>query len=72
MNSKDFIVFRLKRARRFGSKSMSVYSLVSEIKNYTSENPRFVIKDLFKEGIIVISNFSGSPMISLRPNKNYT
>ena len=70
MNSRDFIIFKLKRAGKYGSKSMSIYSLVSEMKKYTSENPRFVISDLFKEGSIIISNFSGTLRISLNPNKN--
>jgi hypothetical protein len=70
MRLKNILILKLHKLGIYGSQGISIDDLKTGIKgDYSSQEYEDAIINLFKRGLIIITNSSGYPGISLNPKK---
>jgi hypothetical protein len=69
VNLTKIILVKLHSLGLYGSQSISIHALRTGIKGYSLQEFEDCIIALFMRGLIIISNSSGKPGISLNPKK---
>ncbi len=64
---RPIIIRKLSLLGYYGSRSSSIHDLKTGLKNYIEKEFEDCLIDLLKRRIIIISNSSGQPRVSLNP-----